>query len=405
MIHHFILFFSFPFNRFVADVLMHLFFLTILLIGMINPNNLEDRIDVDWYDLLLPVLAFAYVFEDIVAVYQFRGINTGWLQYYDLIFHLSVLLGILLRAIGFYGACIGESEHTNLFAVLYDCDKENPSNSTDFNKVLSPVVYGYVFYAFGMLMGSLKLLYWTQLSHTLGPLVISIKSVFKDILLVAFTYFMFLISFSMAMKYVMELAESDGCGAGDAKIQDVTICPFDLDKEVNRFLTYRDAIKTFFWSLFDPGHPEVVGCATGFPRYAGLIMWGSYQCINVMILMNLLIAMMNSTFNSIRSEKINEWKFARTEIWLSYLNKPQYVPAPFNLIEYPIHSFKRLFGWGKTTIEQNIELEESQDRYKDLVMELCRRFLNDAEDSKENEVTKEDLDNFKRDIYKIFQNK
>ena len=30
---------------------------------MINPNNLEDRIDVDWYDLLLPVLAFAYVFE------------------------------------------------------------------------------------------------------------------------------------------------------------------------------------------------------------------------------------------------------------------------------------------------------------------------------------------------------
>ena len=35
---------------------------------------------------------------------------------------------------------------------------------------------------------------------------------------------------------------------------------FNLEDNVNHFRLLKEAIKTCFWSLFDPGHPEVIGC-------------------------------------------------------------------------------------------------------------------------------------------------
>jgi hypothetical protein len=38
---------------------------------------------------------------------------------------------------------------------------------------------------------------------------------------------------------------------------------YDPTKNHNHFRNYSSALKIAFWSLFDPGHPEVVGCSTG----------------------------------------------------------------------------------------------------------------------------------------------
>ena len=35
---------------------------------------------------------------------------------------------------------------------------------------------------------------------------------------------------------------------------------FNLEDNVNHFRLFQEAIQTCFWSLFDPGHPEVIGC-------------------------------------------------------------------------------------------------------------------------------------------------
>ena len=41
-----------------------------------------------------------------------------------------------------------------------------------------------------------------------------------------------------------------------------------LEDVRNRFLFPSLALKTLFWSLFDPGHPGVVGCTEGMSRYS-----------------------------------------------------------------------------------------------------------------------------------------
>ena len=45
--------------------------------------------------------------------------------------------------------------------------------------------------------------------------------------------------------------------------------PVPFEGDANGFTTLRDAFKTSLWSFFDPGHPEVVGCAKGVPRSLG----------------------------------------------------------------------------------------------------------------------------------------
>ena len=46
-----------------------------------------------------------------------------------------------------------------------------------------------------------------------------------------------------------------------------------------------------------------------------MLLWAAYQIVNVVILMNLLIALMNATIASIQEDKITHWRFARTQVY------------------------------------------------------------------------------------------
>lgn len=339
MIHY-----TIPFNRFISHLIAHFTYLAVLAITVLNPLDTANQVDVDWYDYLLPLLTIAYLFVDIRQLCVNMRVRSSLMNlFYNLIFHVCVFLGVILRVVGFIYECM---EHKNLSVndwqiALTNCSVDNPA-SPEYDKWTSAVTYGYGFIGIGIVMGTLKILYWTQLVHTIGPLVISIKSVYKDIFLVGVAYALFLFSFSLGMKFVMDLSAFDTCKFEDT-LTNGSLVPFSLDKEANQFTKFEYALKTSLWSLFDPGHPEVVGCSTGFPRYLAMSMWFIYQASIVMILMNLLIAMMNSTINSIQAEKIVEWKFARTDIWLQFYDKQMVLPVPLNLLEFLFHFCQAIY--------------------------------------------------------------
>jgi len=182
---------------------------------------------------------------------------------------------------------------------------------------------------------------------------------------------------------------------------------YDVEENENKFLTYRSAFKVALWSVFDPGHPEVVGCSVEVPRHLAMLLWFSYQTIIAIVLLNLLIALMNATINSIQSNKMKQWKFARTSIWLQYFHRKTVLPAPFNLVGYFVYYCTKIFdNCTKTAPQVNNSMfstkddQEKKREYIKLVGKLCKKYLIMKEDSRENEVTREDLDNAKRDILK-----
>jgi len=129
-----------------------------------------------------------------------------------------------------------------------------------------------------------------------------------------------------------------------------------------------------------------------------MFLWGTYQIINVVILMNLLVALMNSTIAAIQEDNITEWRFARTQIWRKYFDhsKISHLPVPFNVAEIIMNLV--LIGMTKFLVkkknehEKDSEVDEEtkkaeedkmKEKYLVLVSQLCARYIHMKEVRKE----------------------
>lgn len=88
-----------------------------------------------------------------------------------------------------------------------------------------------------------------------------------------------------------------------------------------------------FWASFglvDLVSFDLAGIKS-FTRFWALLMFGSYSVINIIVLLNMLIAMMSNSYQIISERADTEWKFARSQLWMSYFEDGGTIPPPFNL--------------------------------------------------------------------------
>ncbi|KAL4683999.1 hypothetical protein H8959_021693 [Pygathrix nigripes] len=88
---------------------------------------------------------------------------------------------------------------------------------------------------------------------------------------------------------------------------------------------------------FDP--PTVISVVLKydhkFIENIGYVLYGVYNVTMVVVLLNMLIAMINNSYQEIEEDADVEWKFARAKLWLSYFDEGRTLPAPFNLVPSP----------------------------------------------------------------------
>ncbi len=111
------------------------------------------------------------------------------------------------------------------------------------------------------------------------------------------TYGTITIAFTCGMHFILK-SSRDNC------LPELKGFTNETTVEHNPFMLYHKSLKTLFWSMFDPGHPELVGpCTGGVARYVALILWACYNVMVVIVLLNLLIALMGGTMSSIQKDK------------------------------------------------------------------------------------------------------
>ncbi|CAB4062119.1 TRPC4 [Lepeophtheirus salmonis] len=196
-----------------------------------------------------------------------------------------------------------------------------------------------------------------------------------------------------------------------------------LQQDINHCLAWRrfanlwETCQTLFWAIFglvDLDNFELTGIKE-FTRFSGLLMFGSFSVINIIVLLNLLIAMMNHSYQliSVSSEKADiEWKFARSKLWISYFEEGGTCPPPFNIIPTP-KSIYYLIRWiyvklcGRTNkikkehlkTRKVREASERDYRYQSIMRNLVRRYVTLEQRKAENEgVTEDDVNEIKNDI-------
>uniref|UniRef100_A0A671Y5W2 Transient receptor potential cation channel, subfamily C, member 6b n=1 Tax=Sparus aurata TaxID=8175 RepID=A0A671Y5W2_SPAAU len=241
-------------------------------------------------------------------------------------------------------------------------------------------------YAIAVVLSFSRIAYILPANESFGPLQISLGRTVKDI----FKFMVIFITVFVAFMVGMFNLYSYYLGA----------------KYNDAFTTLEESFKTLFWAIFGLSEVKsvVINIDHKFIENIGYVLYGVYNIIMVIVLLNMLIAMFNSSFQEIEDDSDVEWKFARAKLWLSYFEYGGTLPVPFNLVPNPtsIISFMlgiRQFLWdvpqGKGKGNPNDEMELN----KKIMNRLIKRYILKAQRDKDNdEVNEGELKEIKQDI-------
>ncbi|KAK1130897.1 hypothetical protein K0M31_017201 [Melipona bicolor] len=258
-------------------------------------------------------------------------------------------------------------------------------------------------FAAANIFSALKLIHLFSINPHLGPLQISLGRMVIDIVKFFFIYTLVLFAFACGLNqllwYFAEL-ERRKCysGIGDPSWDPAS----ESCLRWRRFSNLFESCQSLFWASFGSIGIEAFELAgiKSYTRFWGLLMFGSYSVINVIVLLNLLIAMMSNSYAVIEERADKEWKFARTKLWLRYFEDGGTLPPPFNILPPPKLLF-RLCGLQKKKFEREAsDRKRAYDsKYGAVMRGLVWRYVVNAHSAHEmNPVTEDDVHELKSDL-------
>lgn len=263
-------------------------------------------------------------------------------------------------------------------------------------------------FAAGNIFAALKLLHIFSISPYLGPLQISLGRMVIDIIKFFLIYALILFAFACGLNQLLWYysdMEKQLCYSGPNGTEN-WMQHRDSCLAWRRFSNLFESSQTLFWASFgliDISNFELTGIKS-YTRFWGLLMFGSYSVINVVVLLNLLIAMMSNSYNIISERADVEWKFARTTLFMNYFEEGNTVPPPFNLFPSIKHILRLLckqnFSSDKFSNEKQTQMEDMDSIYQSVMCNLVWRYVTSRQKETENHpVTEDTVNELRQDIY------
>ncbi|CBY41985.1 unnamed protein product [Oikopleura dioica] len=262
-------------------------------------------------------------------------------------------------------------------------------------------------YAIAIVFSFARISYILPVNEHFGPLQISLGRTVVDIYKWAVLFAMIFASFMFGLHALYSYFENG------------------LTYRKN-FTTIEQTFITLFWSLFGLSDYRGVELAQ-YPlsRIIGYLLYGAYSLITVVIMLNMLIAMINNSYNRIDCDSDVEWKFARSKLMLSYFGPGSVNPPPFNLLPSP-YFVRSVIDYAMETIKTCLKgnpdsngvvtktgrqrggarkpQKASVDHYsqaflKDISRRLVKRYVIKAQVEKESEgINEGEIQEIKQDI-------
>ncbi|XP_035240916.1 short transient receptor potential channel 6-like isoform X3 [Anguilla anguilla] len=266
-----------------------------------------------------------------------------------------------------------------------------------------PQVISEGLYAIAVVLSFSRIAYILPANESFGPLQISLGRTVKDIFKFMVIFIMVFLAFMIGMFNLY----SYYLGA----------------KQNNAFTTVEESFKTLFWAVFGLSEVKSVVINNGhkFIENIGYVLYGVYNVTVVIVLLNMLIAMINSSFQEIQDDADVEWKFARAKLWFSYFEEGGTLPVPYNLVPSPKSLCRLALGLrdlllplarrnggnfrGDTELSELGQSKDSSARSSpcssrhQIMKRLIKRYILKAQVDKESdEVNEGELKEIKQDI-------
>ncbi|CAL8401181.1 unnamed protein product [Boreogadus saida] len=207
-----------------------------------------------------------------------------------------------------------------------------------------PTLVAEAVFAIANIFSSLRLISLFTANSHLGPLQISLGRMLLDILKFLFIYCLVLLAFANGLNqlyfyYETKAAEGKCKGIRCVEQNNAFSTPCyraNTNRLQNGLGVIRDsAVSVLVHLRPDQLYVTNVDADHQFTEFVGATMFGTYNIISLVVLLNMLIAMMNNSYQHIADHADIEWKFARTKLWMSYFEEGGTLPSPFNIIPSP----------------------------------------------------------------------
>ena len=131
------------------------------------------------------------------------------------------------------------------------------------------------------------------------------------------------------------------------------------------------------------------------------VMWAVYQGITIILLINILIAMMNTTYNIIWSSVDTQWKYSKSFYQIQFLFPREALPSPFRVLYYLAKFLYKIRQGGES---QTVGNSDQFPKYRDRLRVIVKGKVHaDFEDSIEDDFSdlRQDLQNFVAEKHEI----
>ncbi|XP_054858588.1 short transient receptor potential channel 4 isoform X3 [Eublepharis macularius] len=266
-----------PFIKFICHTASYLTFLFLLLLASQHIDRSDLNMQgppptiVEW--MILPwVLGF--IWGEIKQMWDggLQDYIHDWWNLMDFVMNSLYLATISLKIVAF-------SKYSGLV----------PRDSWD---MWHPTLVAEALFAIANIFSSLRLISLFTANSHLGPLQISLGRMLLDILKFLFIYCLVLLAFANGLNqlyFYYETNEANNCKG------------IRCEKQNNAFSTLFETLQSLFWSVFGLINLYVtnVKARHEFTEFVGATMFGTYNVISLVVLLNMLIAMMNNSYQLI----------------------------------------------------------------------------------------------------------
>eukprot|EP01083_Nonionella_stella_P178794 632759_1 len=305
-------FFFTPLGTFITELALYLVYLALFTYLSINSFHVYDAMEAE--EILFWVLNMGYVCYEIQSIYSDgpRKYFADVSNYVDMCISFLFVINLSIRL---YGHETGAGCVTPP-----DADRECYADSSLYTVFI-------ILWSISTMLLWMRLFKFMILSHSLGPMVQMILSMMEDIGTFFKIMFVVFMGFSMCLMYVLKDVHED------------------FDSTFTSILTLLRAIlgDFEFGAFVSEEH------VNDSLLYFGIGVMLVYLVIGSLVFLNLLIAMMAKTFDTIQDDTTSAIVFSRFELAMIYDNNATFMPAPLNVISYAFFALFYLIEFALST--------------------------------------------------------
>ncbi|GFR64625.1 short transient receptor potential channel 3 [Elysia marginata] len=204
--------------------------------------------------------------------------------------------------------------------------------------VPDPELLSDVLFSMGIILSVSRFSFIMPANEALGTMLVSFRRTVSDIVKIFGMFLLVLVAFTcgIAALYAPNTCITSNFGSFSSTLNTLTWSMFGMGSQDAPKLSFKHHSPVYSLTN-NPG--KTSGAAT-----VGRYLYGIYVFCTMVVLLNLLIAVMSNTFQEVQDERDVEWKFARTELWLTFIEPGTPVMPPFNIVPSPRHIY-RLLLW------------------------------------------------------------